>query len=161
MLFLLLIYCIAGVGLGCGPPTAPVVDGVVHKHAAGFSIVVTDDWQVQSTPRCMRFVARQPQDDGYPTMRIEIIDPEQVPDDFLKGRSISWSGGQGSYRYGRWANALGHGFSLTVFLSSPQISLEVEATVWDERLLMRRDFFEENFWPMIRSIELVDAANPS
>jgi len=123
-------------------------------------MVIPDDWQVHTTADGMRLVARQAQVDGYPTMRIEVIGAEQVPDDFLKGRSTDWSGGQGSYKYGRWATPLGHGFSLTVHLTSPQLSLSVEATVWDERLLMRRDYFRENFWPMIRSIELTEPVVP-
>lgn len=90
--------------------------------------------------------------EGYPTLRIDVVEASELPSDFLSGRSFRWGSGKASYDNRRWANSLGNGYGLDVHLQGQRIYMVVEAEVWDMRLTRDGRYFRKEIWPMINSI---------
>jgi len=140
---------------GCGRTEAVADEGEIVESSSGFALRAPDYWEVRSVGDDVRLVGRQVEADGYPTIQISAPLASELPDDFMEGRRFTWSGGEGAYRYSRWANGLGNGFRLAVDLRGDRMSLVVVADLWDRSLTMDRRFFRRRVWPVVNSIEVV------
>lgn len=137
---------------GCGRGRAVVEDGEWHAHPQGFGVMVPEGWAVFPNDDGVRLVDGTLEAGGYPTIRIEVIPSSELPQDFLKGHRYRWSGGQASFSYRRWSNALGTGFALTVYLRSSRHCYRVESEVWSDGVRVDRRFFRKRIWPVVNSI---------
>jgi len=143
--------------LGCGRGQSVAEEGEIRVHPRGFGVLVPDGWTVSESEGGLRLVSQAIHGAGHPSIRIEALTAHELPGDFLTGRSFRWSGDRASYHYQRFSNALGNGFELTVHRSGRSHYFVVQALIWDDRLTMDRRFFRKQIWPIINSIEEVDA----
>ena len=94
---------------------------------------------------------------GYPTITIRRIDNDEATVLSFKGESFQNTQGQLEYRYQRWHNPRGSGYRLEVLISAQELQLFVEASIWDPARAINKEFFEEAFWPIIKSIRMQDS----
>ncbi len=115
-------------------------------------MVVSPGWSMAIHDDGISLASEELVGEGYPTLRVEVIEASELPADFLSGRSFRWGSGKGSYDNHRWANSLGNGYGVDVHLQGERIYLEVEAEMWDKRLTRDGRYFRKVIWPMINSI---------
>jgi hypothetical protein len=103
----------------------------------------------------MSLVRRVPYEGGYPTLNVRRLDDDEVHHYPMEGRAASSPAGDLHYDYQKWRNSLGRGYRLEAVLRTPEgVVFFIDASVWDTAARVNRDFFDEQFWPIVNSVRV-------
>ena len=152
-LFASAMLCLATSACGARPPTQPATGERVTHDEGGFSLVAPEAWQVTSSGRGLSLVRRTPYGGGFPTLTVRRVTQAEASVLAVSGRRLERPGGAFTYRYQRWSNTRGQGYRLETLLSSNGSLLFCDASIWDPSPQLNRRFFEEEFWPILNSLQ--------
>ncbi len=146
---LLLVGCAGGV-------SDDEAVGPFQEHpGAGWGLVLPDGWQAHGSAMGMSLVRRTAYEGGYPTLNVRRLEPAEVGHYPIEGRAADGPAGAVTYRYQTWRNALGRGYRLEGILRSPEgVVFFVDASIWDTASRVNRDFFDDQFWPILNTVRV-------
>ena len=150
--WLALCAVVLSLSAGCGRGRGTLDEGQLVHHDKGFAMVVPPGWSMDHHADGISLASEEIVGEGYPTLRIDVVQASELPEDFLSGNSFRWASGKGSYENRRWANSLGNGYGVDVHLQGERIYLVISAEVWDARLTRDGRYFRKVIWPIVNSI---------
>ena len=138
---------------GARPPTQPATGERVGHNEGGFSLIAPESWQVTSGGRGLSLVRRTPYGGGFPTLTVRRITEAEAAVLGVSGRKLERATGVFTYRYQRWSNTRGQGYRLETLLRTKDGLLFSDASIWDPSPQLNRRFFDEEFWPILNSLQ--------
>jgi hypothetical protein len=145
--------CLGSGACGARPPAQAAIGDRVSHSEGGFSLVAPPNWQVTSGNRGMSLVRKTPYGGGFPTLNIRRISAAESKVLAVSGRNVDRATGRFTYRYQRWSNSRGQGYRLEAILRTEQGLIFSDASIWDPSPRLNRQFFDEEFWPILNSLE--------
>ena len=136
-----------------GRPPVQVAQGekIQHEEAA-FSLIAPPSWQVTNTAQGLSLVRTAPYGGGFPSLNIRRVNKEEAEVLGIKGQTTRVPSGTVDYRYQRWSNSRGQGYRLEALFRTSDGLLFADASVWDPGTQINRQFFEDEFWPILNSV---------
>lgn len=101
----------------------------------------------------MTLVRRTPYGGGFPTLNIRRVTEAEAAVLSVSGPKVEQKIGRISHRYQRWTNSRGQGYRLQALVRTETGLLFSDASIWDPSPKLDRGFFEQEFWPILNSLE--------
>jgi hypothetical protein len=147
------LLCLGLLSCKGGPPAKPAEGTQVVHEKGDFSLTSPSDWKITSSTRGFSLVRKTPYGGGFPTLTIRRVTESEARVLNVSGQKSEREGGTFVYRYQRWRNTRGQGYRLEALYRTELGLLFVDASVWDPSPQLNRRFFEEQFWPILNSIQ--------
>jgi len=145
--------CLGLVSCKGGPPKEPAEGTRVVHDKSDFSLISPSDWQITSSTRGFSLVRKTPYGGGFPTLTLRRITEAEAKVLNVSGQKTEREEGTFVYRYQRWRNTRGQGYRLEVLYQTGAGLLFADASVWDPSPQLNKRFFEDQFWPILNSLQ--------
>jgi hypothetical protein len=100
----------------------------------------------------MTLVREVPYGGGFPTVTIRRISEAEAQVLAVSGPKVTKAVGRFTYHYQRWNNSRGQGYRLQALIRTQEGLLFSDASIWDPSPKLNRNFFDEEFWPILNSL---------
>ena len=147
-----LAICLLLAGCANRPPAEPANGQRTFHSEGGFSVVAPEAWRVTLSKRRMTLVREAPYGGGFPTVTIRRVSEAEAQVLADSGPKVDKATGHFTYRYQRWTNSRGQGYRLQALIRTQEGLLFSDASIWDPSPKLNRNFFDEEFWPILNSL---------